>query len=305
MAALTLSVICHGRHLPKDGSGYVHSVFARAVNLSFAGHGLMALLAPILPMSAWALRLPPLPIPFTSLVRPGDPCLLQSGILRVGETLICDCTASKLFRGDLIDAVVIDPASSTQLLGMASDENYPGLCALFSPSPEAFVSLESAILALTAEIVDDLLKALEQNNPMDELCSLTRLIGLGAGLTPSGDDFVGGFVAARFALSTLGSQDPELRALYAGLLQGLERTSSVAAMFLALAAQGSFSEFLTDLVRALGIGHSLTERRERVARLLSFGASSGADTFAGILAGIGGKEIRDRVRARVMVGKQR
>jgi uncharacterized protein DUF2877 len=107
------------------------------------------------------------------------------------------------------------------------------------------------------------------------------LVGLGAGLTPAGDDVLVGLTAA---LTVLG--DGRARG-FAGAWAGyaIGRTTLVAESFHRYAATGAYSERLHDVLRAI-----LTGPVERipaaVASAAAWGATSGTDTLAGILLGL-------------------
>ena len=104
-----------------------------------------------------------------------------------------------------------------------------------------------------------------------------RLIGLGEGLTPSGDDCVVG------ALAVLHRLAPEWLAVNEALRDRLAeaamtRTTDVARNFLLEALEGRFAERVRDLVIASSDEVATGAARE----LLAMGATSGADTLCGI-----------------------
>lgn len=116
---------------------------------------------------------------------------------------------------------------------------------------------------------------------------LDRLIGWGEGLTPAGDDFLVGLIAALNALV----QGDERRRGFCGAIglaigSRIGRTTPIAAHYLHLAAGGHFTEPIVVVRDAL-----LSEDQEwlvdaAVQRVLDIGATSGADTLSGLLAGL-------------------
>lgn len=112
--------------------------------------------------------------------------------------------------------------------------------------------------------------------------ALAGLVGLGPGLTPSGDDFLIGLAATLTAI----------RHPLAPFLVHLEphfarRTTDVSAAFLAHAARGEYSELLHDALSALlNASGSGGAEAAALGRLLSFGSSSGADTLMGVWAAL-------------------
>lgn len=105
-----------------------------------------------------------------------------------------------------------------------------------------------------------------------------RLVGLGAGLTPSGDDVLVGVTAALTALGD-GRARPFAR-MWARHARG--RTTVVAEAFHRHAAAGAYSERLHDVLRAIVTG-PVAAIPAAVRTAAAWGATSGTDTLAGIL----------------------
>jgi len=109
------------------------------------------------------------------------------------------------------------------------------------------------------------------------------LLGLGAGLTPSGDDLVGG---ALFAKRFVNGREPRWTKLGAQLSREIRSRSHVvsAALFSDLAAGRSFAPF-HQIAEALAA--DTDEAALSAARaLVAIGHSSGWDMLAGFLIGI-------------------
>lgn len=107
-----------------------------------------------------------------------------------------------------------------------------------------------------------------------------RLVGLGPGLTPSGDDVLAGIEAALHALGH------PVAGFVEDLLDGIEgRTTAVSAALLRHAARGEASERVHELLGALldaddvGVGTA-------VERAAAWGACSGIDGVTGVLLGL-------------------
>ena len=105
----------------------------------------------------------------------------------------------------------------------------------------------------------------------------TALIGLGEGLTPAGDDCLVGALAvlSRHAATWL-AEHAEIRTALATATE--TRTTTLGHEFLLHALEGSFSEAILGLMQA----RSAAEAVERIDRLRTMGASSGADTLWGM-----------------------
>lgn len=106
---------------------------------------------------------------------------------------------------------------------------------------------------------------------------LSELVGLGQGLTPAGDDFLLGILAA---LDLLGAAS-ERAALCAALK--LQRTNRISAAFLQAAAASVYAEYLLLLLRALACGAPQGEIERCAVRVLQTGHTSGSDTLSGLL----------------------
>lgn len=108
--------------------------------------------------------------------------------------------------------------------------------------------------------------------------ALRELIGLGPGLTPSGDDFLGG---ALVALHALGKVD-RARALADWLLPlCTQATHPISVAHLAAAAHGEGGEALHACLVALAEGRDADEALDAIA---SVGHTSGWDALAGALS---------------------
>jgi hypothetical protein len=111
-----------------------------------------------------------------------------------------------------------------------------------------------------------------------ECTSPDELIGLGPGLTPSGDDFVGG---ALIALRAAGRVELAERVAAWALRLAERRTSRISRAHLACAAAGEGHEALHQLLAALEKGEAAIARA--LDALDRVGHSSGRDAAAGAL----------------------
>ncbi|MBN1424337.1 DUF2877 domain-containing protein [Candidatus Fermentibacteria bacterium] len=106
-----------------------------------------------------------------------------------------------------------------------------------------------------------------------------RLCGTGIGLTPSGDDFLVGHLAARHMLATMGNRRFALSldtvTLHTRGTTLLSRTS------LTLAAEGCFAAPVKDYVEALAHSDE-TALETHGHRLMGMGSTSGADLMTGL-----------------------
>lgn len=107
-----------------------------------------------------------------------------------------------------------------------------------------------------------------------------QLIGLGPGLTPSGDDYLGGVLVG---LRWLG-RGPQADSLWRWLEPRLpERTSAISAAHLAAAASGQVHEALHEVMDDLSAWQA-PDLLPALARLDTVGHTSGWDALAGTVA---------------------
>ena len=141
-------------------------------------------------------------------------------------------------------------------------------------------SLPPFPLDLRADSARRLAAAAGNGDIADFVASAMRLLGVGGGLTPSGDDFVG---AALFTLYHLHPGAAHWESA-AGILRAAVRTRShviSAALFADLSEGASFAS-LHELLDAAGA--SAEAMLEPARRLTAIGHSSGWDMFAGMVA---------------------
>lgn len=129
-------------------------------------------------------------------------------------------------------------------------------------------------------MVDRLWAGLSAGDQADASVVGRGLIGLGPGLTPSGDDLLSGLEAGLHALD----------AACAGFLaQAIgdvdDRTTAVAATLLRHAARGEFAERIHILVGAL-LDASGGAIPAAIERSVAWGATSGTDCLLGVLLGL-------------------
>lgn len=107
------------------------------------------------------------------------------------------------------------------------------------------------------------------------------IIGLGPGVTPSGDDILIGFLAGLWSLS---GQHPRrqsyIRSFGRGLLQIAHRTNEISRTYLYHATEGQFSSTLSTLVENIGTGGKV---EQAVQEAMLVGHSSGMDSVTGLL----------------------
>jgi hypothetical protein len=168
----------------------------------------------------------------------------------------------------------------------------PALSRLIDPGqsirPSASSRVEELVLEHAAPILKTVLEGCTAGNLTQVLEAGLRLIGLGPGLTPSGDDFMGGLLFTWFQWNT--ARPDEARLNTAPVEEFLARarglTNPISTTILADLAEGQGPEPLHDLMSALWQGAAQEQVLSAAYRLTRIGHTSGWDMLAGVSAGL-------------------
>lgn len=153
-------------------------------------------------------------------------------------------------------------------------------------------------LSIAHEYMDSLIKNV--NNPMELLIFrklkesannlklgleigliFKSLIGMGIGLTPSGDDFLVGFMSVAF-LEVSGMEN--FKAAFESLIfEARSLTNEISYSVLKNASRGYFKQIYSDFIDSF---FTSTIRDEDFEAILKMGYSSGRDTLLGIITGL-------------------
>lgn len=250
-------------HICKSGAiGKVHSIFEKAVNIRVENK-LVTLLCndiDIMPSSlvsetphgAWAKR-----------IKIDENVLLTPDIIFIGNTAII---------GDIVNAPMWTPISNEAIAALRPihHEKIISNCRLVEkylsenapPPNENFPT-----------------KDISRFNPLD-------FIGLGLGLTPSGDDFLAGMLFSMHFMEKLTKvKNPSLPTLIHVISNNLQRTGEISQHFLHYALKGAWGRNTENVLLTL-IDSDTDTLYRAVKKKLSFGASSGLDELMGCLFGI-------------------
>ena len=115
---------------------------------------------------------------------------------------------------------------------------------------------------------------------------VSRLIGFGRGLTPDGDDYLIGYLAALWRWQNAPRIAGHYRLMQEIIASQLTYTNDISAHYLSRTLHGHFSEPLCDLLMLLTTPASNGQICRAAQKVMQFGASSGADCLAGLLHGI-------------------
>jgi Protein of unknown function (DUF2877) len=156
-------------------------------------------------------------------------------------------------------------------------------------------SSEEPWLIRARGLIDALLDGLRNDDGDRAAKAAVGLVGLGIGLTPSGDDYLVGMLAGLEA-----ARHPLHDLLAAAVADDVSaRTTSVGAASLTHASHGAFPERLHDvLVAVAGAGATPGDLVRAVEQAMEFGATSGSDTLAGLFAALDLPAAADRSERR-------
>ena len=147
---------------------------------------------------------------------------------------------------------------------------------------------KAPVLQLAWPGVRDTIEALRLQSYEQVLPSAAQIIGLGEGLTPSGDDYLGGLLFAREMLTKSLGDVPvyQQHDLNSFLAYAKRNTNAISYTILADHAKGYGMETLHQFVYAI-LGGEPTERIQNLmVRLITVGHSTGWDFLAGALTGM-------------------
>ena len=277
-----------GECVPARGSGLVHSVFARACNIELQGGTLVSLLAAGLGATPHGIRLQAQPAPFDTWLRQGERAILHQAMLRLPDAGVAvDLSAAARWQGAVAAVCVQDRATACRLRALRAVlcERAPrqGVALALLPGANAMTSLEQALASRLSQLLPTLAQATRDRDLVAMAVSAQRLVGLGPGLTPAGDDFLAGWLAALWSQAALDSDLLTLlRPFGTALAPAVRRVHAISRQMLDEAARGCFSQILVEVTLALAGEGDLGQA---AAGALAHGHSSGADALCGLLFG--------------------
>ena len=179
------------------------------------------------------------------------------------------------------------------ILGDIDAHCLPGFATLIAGREPAFP------LSHRASALREAVAAIERDDPERFAIAASRLLGVGGGLTPSGDDVVGGMLFGLHVLYSAAGDDAAARRWSAAGLVILNRaelrTHAISAALLKDLALGQTYDALHDLANALFQADTSATHSEALAcatacarAVTAIGHSSGWDMLTGFLASLTG-----------------
>lgn len=224
----------------------------------------------------------------------GSSVVSDGTIIRVAERFVFSLAGAQVWHPEGRSTPWQPAAMMASLAELASEiRRWPargGLQAIVpmvigeAPASAAAVHTADPLLRMAMDGIEPLRIWLERRlagNPASTSCpvlALDALLGLGPGLTPSGDDFLGGVLVA---LRHLGAPDVAGSVAVELLPRSRQRTNEISHAHLAAAAGGEALAPLHDILAGLGIAGAF-RGGARLAAVDAVGHTSGWDALAGV-----------------------
>lgn len=223
---------------------------------------------------------------FADHVAVGKKVAVRAGIVRFdGGDLSVDTRSARAWNGRLDrDPIALPPAAIDDAWRIVTD------CG--TASARAFclgggATENSPIIAIGgAKIIASLVIGTEAMNNARVESAAVALIGRGHGLTPSGDDFLVGFLAGLWSRAgACQEHETFVRGLAQAITANRARTNPVSATYLRAAADARVGGGLHSVIDGLRSG-APNSREKAIRRAIGIGHESGTCTLIGLLAGL-------------------
>lgn len=257
-------------------TGTVHSVYRKTVNL-IANNQLIALQADASPLSPLSLITGLSASEIAKLnATVGEPAIFYEN-----QIDICSASAvqhifyAEAKRYDLFLSASLNPDTVRELAqnikAALSQTNTGGFDSIFNENPDEILS---PILLAAKKHIKNSFHFYQNKNSKASAACLSQVLGLGGGLTPSGDDFLCGVLAGLKLSGT--ADDTFSQLLRTEISRRLNDTTDISAAFLSCALNGQYSLAVNNL-------SSVPKPGQIAATFSEIGHSSGIDTLCGIL----------------------
>jgi hypothetical protein len=293
---MDLKAISLGIAVPlRDFDSCVHSVFPEAANLQVGKRRrLLTLVTADCADLPQGIRLETPPgFSFDKELHPGQSLICRGAILRDVHGLFSlemrkarrwKCKLPDLGGKEIPSAVAEAWTSAWGLLD--ARQRSTGVEIRAAELFRADFTGQSAVARKMGTLVRELVNAARRFDPLVD-ATVAGLIGLGSGLTPSGDDFLVGFLAGMQC--TVGNNAN--RALFLAhlgktVIRISRQTNDISHTYLFHATSGQVSSRLATLAEAIARGESSDHLLPVAEDAMCVGHSSGMDTVTGLLVGL-------------------
>ena len=285
VAALSITPTAREWLRHTTGARVLH-IFDRACNLVNAAGEIVSLVSPELREGPFTIVIP-LEMPFSRFIDVDSRIAVHRATLDVGDLRIATSTAREwnprprwedtrqALSLDLVDGLL------EWLCTRAPSDSLAH--ALFKGPGSRRTGVQSSVIEVARRPIAALQAGIARGDPALCRSGARGLAGLGAGLTPAGDDFLLGAMVAIWSACP----SSEAAALAESIASASAPfTTSLSAAWLQAAARGEVAAPWHDLISSIARGDrdGVLSAAERI---LNTGHTSGADALAGFVVGLG------------------
>lgn len=280
-----------------DFNAVVHSVFRSAINfrLNNSDH-LLTLLTSSQADLPQGIRVD-VPDDFSfEIFHTCELVTCQNGILRLGSLMV-ELRDAQRWKCDLpaLQADLTNPAVSSSWQRVWQILNQRQIQLNAEIVAQNLFRLDEGAAGVPRKAGEAMRKLFDATQRFDltDVSAIRALIGLGSGLTPSGDDLLLGYLAGLWC--SVADQDERARFIsnLGDVVNRLShRTNDISRTYLYHAARGQVSSRLSELAEAICRGENSERLLELLDSATQAGHTSGMDTISGLLIGLAVWDIR-------------
>lgn len=289
-----LTAISMGYAVPNENFGAsVHSIFTSAMNFRLNGEDrLLTLIASGEGDLPQGIRLDA-PADFSfEKIAVGEPVVCRDGILYFENgSLTIQLSGARRWKCDLpaLKFDITNPAVSAAWNFVWTALNKRQRLKGSEVIAEDLFQLEPGRMGISrrvGEAMRDLLQSTRQYE-LTDTSAVASLIGLGPGLTPSGDDLLVGYMAGLWSTVRDRSERAQFISSLGETISHLShKTNDISRTYLYHAVQGQVSSRLANLAEAISHGTSTEQLLEIAEAAMRIGHTSGMETVTGLLVGL-------------------
>lgn len=260
---------------------FVHSAYERTINLMIDGQ-LIALQVKGSPVSPISVILPLDPTEIRNLdAHEGQKIILEGSNIVIGKTAITFDASTAVYDGYL-NKYNFNADMKHLIKSIIEKAHRGGFSFLTNPSKVP----EDLVLSYVKQKLKTVITLIHDDKTEAAAEAISSLIGVGTGLTPSGDDFITGILSAFSAFPETFDEDIVEQVRNSVSLH-LQNTNEISMAFIKCALDNQFSVPVISLYQWLCSENGLPETRksqsdEILQSFLAIGHSSGIDTLTGI-----------------------
>ncbi len=280
--------------LTQHEMGRVHSVFQQVINISVHDN-LISIVGKRVGQGPLNIVVNfPHDLDLTAIVKAGDIVTLDETI-RIDNTLSITTNSTSIWEASINFQDLLHPVnvilSNIEVVKevVLASKNLKGLGELIDHVNDMEISSTyqlEPISKFAVPHISSLIRAIRLRISHDIIQSSNKIIGLGSGLTPSGDDMLIGLMISMIYISeNVQGIDLDVEKISSDIISDITgRTTIISEEFLREAACGRVNEPVATLMEKILISGQ-KEMRESAKKVLSVGSTSGADTIFGIILG--------------------